>query len=70
MRYEVGPRRSSPPPMTADLEGAPSGLDHSGADHGLAVDNVSANFATVPEPATIAALGLGILALRKRKPKL
>lgn len=45
-------------------------IDHSGADHGLAIDNVSANFATVPEPATIAALGLGFLALRKRKAKL
>ena len=42
-------------------------IDHGGADHGLAIDDFSATFSTVPEPASLAILGLGLLAIRRRK---
>lgn len=40
--------------------------DHMGSDHALAIDDFSASFATVPEPATLAILGLGFLAIKRR----
>lgn len=45
--------------------------DHTGSDHGLAIDNFSATFSPVPEPATVlavSAVGLGVVgAIRRRR---
>jgi len=38
-------------------------IDDSGNDHGFGVDNFSASFSVVPEPSTLALLGLGGLGL-------
>lgn len=42
-------------------------IDHSGVDHAIAIDDFSASFATVPEPATLAVIGMGLLAMRHRR---
>lgn len=42
-------------------------IDHAGADHGLAIDDFSASFTTVPEPATLAVVGIGLLAIKRRR---
>lgn len=42
-------------------------LNDAGNDHGLAVDNFSFSSRPVPEPASLAALGLGALGLLRRK---
>lgn len=42
-------------------------LNDAGNDHGLAVDDLSFSAQPVPEPATLAALGLGAMALIRRK---
>lgn len=44
-------------------------LNDAGNDHGLAIDNLSFTARPVPEPATLAALGLGAMALIRRKRK-
>jgi hypothetical protein len=41
--------------------------DLSGTDFGYAIDNVVVDYTAIPEPATIALLALGFVALRKRK---
>lgn len=43
--------------------------DNAGNDHGLAIDDLAFSAQAVPEPATLAALGLGALALIRRKRK-
>ncbi len=42
-------------------------IDHIGADHGLAIDDLQVSFATVPEPASIFPLGIGALAFFRRR---
>ena len=48
--------------------------DHSGNDHGLAIDDFSVSYTAIPEPSTYAAI-VGVLALggvmwqRRRKAK-
>jgi hypothetical protein len=46
-----------------------SDIDHSGSDHGLAIDDFSIAYNVVPEPATIASilLGAGLLAIGRRR---
>lgn len=44
-------------------------LNDAGNDHGLAIDNLSFAARPVPEPATLAALGLGAMAMIRRKRK-
>jgi hypothetical protein len=38
-------------------------LNNSGGDHGMAIDNFTISFAVVPEPSTVALLGVGLAAL-------
>lgn len=42
-------------------------IDHAGVDHALAIDDLSASFTTVPEPATFAVIGIGWLAMKRRR---
>lgn len=42
-------------------------IDHAGADHGLAIDDVS--FQAVPEPFTMSALALGLAAIARKRPR-
>lgn len=41
--------------------------NNTGNDHGLAIDDLSFSATAVPEPTTMGALALGLLALRRRK---